>query len=357
MLWRLLRYPLYRLGLIPLPMFTDDFPKAYHAFAQLTRMNHRLRVRDGGHVPRGHPAIYAGNHALLGDPFYACGGVHAASNKRLWVRFVMRDDFFDVAPWKYLPFPVNDWARMGGAYPISRQHPSIGQLKPLLEILMEPLSFVIFPGRTRSRSGLFFEYREGMTEPGSVAFFQAQAQRRRPDPRVPAVPFARSHHPVSTVSCIVFGEALELPEKADREQQRALDFALLERIGGLLEIHLPHLLCGILYLRALHGRREPVARAALGQALTRTRDALTHPYVDPRAFECFEEEFTGALRYLGKHGMLVARGAEIVPRYEAILTNPPLDSKYRKRNPVRYYSNQLLHLASVCDTLEREAFF
>jgi len=69
------RYFLYRLGIGKRPNFTDRWPEVQRVYRQLTRMDHRIRLRGLEHFPGQHPAVYAGNHIKLDDPFFVCYAV------------------------------------------------------------------------------------------------------------------------------------------------------------------------------------------------------------------------------------------------------------------------------------------
>ena len=272
------------------------------------------------------------------------------------MRYVMRDDFISSLP-KLLQWTrVEDLILHGRTFQISRNKARLSQIKPLIALLTTDESFCMFNGRSRTRSGLFFEYRDGIAEPGSIAFFLAHAQRRRPQTPVPAVPVARTFNPATKRSTVVLGEPLFLPEGAGRAAQRAFDFDLAARMGDLVEINVPHVLSGLLYLHCLHAR--PAALDVTGlQARTQTVfDGLRHRHVDPAAKTGLEGEMRQTLRYFAKHHMLRRRGLRVELNKAAILSAPPLDNAYKKANPVKYLTNQILHLTDVTALLERATF-
>ena len=61
------------------------------------------------------------------------------------------------------------------------------------------------------------------------------------------------------------------------------------------------------------------------------------------------------LAYLERRGMLARRGDAVTLDEAAILSVPPLDSTYVKRNPVKYLTNQIMHLGDVIELLEEAA--
>lgn len=344
--------PFYRLGLLrKQPRFTDHYEESRTAWGSATRWDARMRIVGNGHCPKAHPAIYAGNHVKLDDPFFVWRAVHRSSGETIYCNFLMRDDFGTKPPWSWLPIRFNELAAAAGAFGISRGNVSLAQLKPLIGVLRRPGSFIIFPGRTRSRSGCIFEYREGVVEPGAVSFFLYYGQRKD-GARIPAVPVARTPNPVSGVSAINFGEAMYLEAGASREAQRAFDYELVLRIAELIEINVPHVVCTLLYLRCLHQRGATIERKALREAAAQIVGAITGRRVDPAAHADLDGELTRTLRFLAKRGMLRLNHATITLDAEAILFTPPLESRFRKQNPVKFQVNQILHFADVIALVE-----
>lgn len=347
------RYFLYRLRLGSRPNFTDRWPEVQRVYRQATGMDSRIRLRGLDHFPGKHPAVYAGNHTKLDDPFFVCYAVQEGSDYTMRIRFVMRDDFFVGFPWNWMPFRMNEVAEMGGAYNISKDGVTLAQLRPLVDMLLEPDSFVIFPNGSRSRSGLWFEYREGIEAPGSVSFFLAGAQRKNPGVPVPAVPVGRTHNPVTGVSTVALGAPRYLEPGARRPAQRDFDEALVLAISELVEINSLHILSGLLYLHCLHRRPAAVTREALRDG---TRVVLSNlasgRLVDPGLAMRLASETEATLRYLQRHGMLRVTGNTVALQPNAILAAPPLDTRYRKANPVKFAVNQTLHLPDVVAALE-----
>lgn len=347
----LARYALYRLGIGRRPSFTARWDRVEVVYRQITRMDPRIRVRHAERCPSRHPAVYAGNHTKLDDPFFVCYAVQEASGYTMHTRFVMRDDFFEGFPWSWLPFDMNEIAEMGGSYNISQKSPSLAQLKPLVDMLLAPDSFVIFPGGGRSTSGHWLEAHLG-DEPGSIAFFLAQAQRRDPDLAVPAVPVGRTYNPVKKVSAVIVGAARCLEPGARREGQRAFDEALFTDLGDLVEIHALHLLSGLFYLRARHGMADARSAAALASDCRAVLAAIPGRYIDPALPGELERDVAAALRYLARYGMVRRETAGYRPEIGAILAARPHTTRFRIENPVQYHVNQIVHLADVCEALE-----
>ena len=222
----LCKYMLSQLGLCRRPRFTDHVAPMRIVTGQLYGWK-RLRVVDAAHCPRENPALFVSNHVRLDDPHMVWPAVYDASQGRIEIRFMMRDDFFRGFPWKWLPIRLDEIAEMAGAYRISRDHIQLSQVKPFLQILETPGSFLMFPAGTRSRSGLLMEYRPGREDPGGASFFIAHAQRRHPERRVAAVPVCRTYNPVSRQTTVVFGAPAYLKIPADRDALRRFDHELV----------------------------------------------------------------------------------------------------------------------------------
>lgn len=346
------RYFLYRAGIGKRPLFTDRWDQVERVYRQITRMDPRIRVRHAERCPKQHPALYAGNHIKFDDPFFVCYAVQVASDYTMHTRFVMRDDFFKGFPWDWLPFRMNEIAEMGGSYNLSQQSATLAQLRPLIDILLAPDSFVIFPSGGRSMSGLWTESHVG-DEPGSMAFFLAQAQRRDPGLAVPAVPVGRTYNPVKKVSAVIVGHPRFLAPGARREAQREFDQTLLFDLSDLVEIHALHLLSGVLYLRCLHDLDPNVSAATLAAACRRALDAIDGRYLDPALAADINREIRDALRHLQKQRMLRRSGDTVHVDRAAILAVPErYTARFRFENPVQFHTIQIMHLADVVGALE-----
>lgn len=312
-----------------------------------------LRVRHAERCPVEGAAVFVSNHVKLDDPLFLWGAVDRATGGRRHIYFMMRDDFFRGWPWDYLPFSMNELTASSGCIQISRDQVSLSQLKPLLQVLERGESFLMFPGRTRSRTGQCIEYRDGIDEPGGVSFFLAHGSRRA-GCDIPAVPLARTHNPVSGVSTVVFGAPMVLPKGAQREAQRDFDLELAVAISNLIELHALHALSMLLYLRSLHSQTGPYT---LRQAESDVRAILTAAeksgrFVDRGALAEPKVAVAGAARWLEKHGALRMVDDAIHAEPSAILSAPEWDTKYRKNNPVKFYANQALHLVDVVAAAE-----
>lgn len=353
--WRLLRYLGYRMGLGECPTLMDVYPEAVVVFDRVMGWPRTLFVKGGEHCPPAGPVVYAGNHAKKDDPFIMYRAVHRVTGWSCEIRYMMRDDFFKGLP-NLRIVDIDELVRMLGAQQISRDNVQLSQLKPFVKLLRESNGFIMYPGRSRSRSGLFMEYRDGIEEPGGVTFFLAQAQRGHSDVRVPAVPMARTHNPVTKRSVIVFGPPVFLPHDADRATQRELDFHLVERMGDLVEINVAMTTAALLYLHCLHGHRSPIAQGGLVKAVrTALHVCAAQRNVDEDALADLPREVKLTLEYFQKQGALDLRGTLVWPCYETILEAPDLDKTYIRKNPIKHLVNQAIHLSDVIDAFEDAA--
>jgi hypothetical protein len=354
------RYVGYRLRIAKRPTFEQNFQPPMDVIGRILGWRKYLHVRGGEHLPLDHPAIICGNHFKLDDPFCLFASVYLASNGTVSPRALQRDDFFKSVWWKPVKnrfLDVDECITGYGTYGINRSNPTLKQLKVFLGFLDEGLSFMMYPGRTRSRSGVFMEFRGEIKEPGGVSFFLHQTQRRNPGANVSAVPVARSYNLVTNRTAMVIGPERRLAPNADKEEQRAFDLDLVVAMAGQVELNVAHVVGAILYLRCLHGRTEKISNEALRAAVGAVFEKTTHPYIDPQDLEDLGESIDRTLSYLERRGMVRRRGDAVTPDEVAILGVPPLDRTYVKRNPVKYLTNQIMHLGDVVELVEEAAQF
>ena len=346
----------YRLRLCDAPDITTYYAYYDPWFAQLFGLDRRLHILFAERIPQDHALIIASNHGKLDDPFFIWSAIYRASGGKIRAKFVMRDDYFRGVPWDYLPIRMNDLLYRAGAYPISREEIKLSQLKPLMRILQDGDSFIIFPGRTRSRSGLLFEYREPFTEPGALSFFLQQAQRRNTKYPVAVLPVTRIAHPITQESFVTLGEPMYLDRFASsREELRAFDEKVVLALAAESVVHESHVLATCLYLHTLHTCKQPLSFDVLR---TITADVLhrVRAPVPPAAIQELEPRLDHALHHLARKGYVQRRGNAVLPRHARILAVPPLDTNYRRRNLVKYLVNQVLHHDDVTHEVERRMF-
>ncbi|HRI87008.1 MAG TPA: 1-acyl-sn-glycerol-3-phosphate acyltransferase [Candidatus Hydrogenedentes bacterium] len=353
--WAFVRYFSYRLGLGACPSFLAVYPEAVMVFDRIMKWPARLRVEGAENCPRSGPAVFSANHFAKDDPFIMYRAIHRLCEGSYPVRFMMRDDFFKSlgGVMKSRILDVDELARLVGSLQISRDRVQLSQLKPFMTLLREAGSFIMYPGRSRSRTGVFIEYRDGIEEPGGVTFLIAQAQRGRPDLRVPAIPMARTLNLVTRKSAIVFGPSIYLAHDADRTAQRDMDFRLIELMGDLVEVNAAHFVAGTVYLHCLHHRSCAIVPADLELAIAAALGDLAHRRVDPALFAARRQEIEAAFVFFEAEGLVVRSGAGFAPIRDRVLATPPHDTTYRTLNPVKYTVNQVLHLLDVTEAIEQ----
>lgn len=352
--WRLSRYFVYRLGIGKCPELLDVYPELVVVFERVMGWKKNLRVAGAEYCPQAGPAVFSGNHYAKDDPFVAYRAIHRICDGVYPVRYMMRDDFFagGKSIFKSRLLDVDELVRLLGALQISRDRVQLTQLKPFVALLREQAAFIMYPGRSRSRTGVFVEYRDGIDEPGGVTFLVAQAQRNRPDVNVSIVPFARTSNMATKTSVVVFGPAVSLPHDADRAAQRDLDFKLIELMGDLVEINVTQIAAGIIYLHCLHQRGETIPIDALDEVVASAIASLSDRHVDPAAESDRRAHLERALDYFAKAHLILRCNDSITLLARHVLASPPHDTTYRTANPIKYAVNQILHLPDVVDAIE-----
>lgn len=352
--WRLTLYAAYRLGLREPPNMLDIRHEAAGMFSNILHWPASLRVVNPKNCPRNGPAIFVSNHLFFFDPTYAFRAITLATEEELEPYFMMRNDFFNQSAILRV-IDVDILVSCLGAYGITRGDVKLSQLKPFLKLLKADESFIMFPGRTRSKSGLFMEYRDEIEDPGGASFFLNATQRGKDNVRVPAVPMARTYNPVHDQSAMAFGEPLYLPPGAKREEQREFDLELMDRMGDLVELNAAQLLAAILYLRCLHSVSTPLSIESATQKVRAILDAVPHRLQHPNLASDLIGEVTLSAKYLETSGQVRIEGGAITPDSDSILSNPDLENGFRKANPTKYLANQLIHLMDVVQELEKHA--
>ena len=351
--WRMLLYAAYRLRLRKPPNLLDIRPEAVGMFSNILHWPRTLRVVNPQNCPTQGPAIFVSNHLFFFDPTFAYRAINLATDEKLEAYFMMRNDFFNQSAILRI-IDVDTLVACIGAYGITRGDVKLSQLKPFLKLLRNDETFIMFPGRTRSKSGMFMEYRDEIEDPGGASFFLNATQRRKSGVRVPAVPMARTYDPVHDQSAYVFGEPLYLPPDASRDAQRELDLELMDRMGDLVELNAGQLLAALLYLRCLHGIVEPLPLAAAVESIRAILDAVPHRLQHPNLSEDLDQEVALSAQFFESAGQIQVSGGAITPDQDAILYTPALEESYRKTNAVKYLANQLIHLMDVVCALQSQ---
>lgn len=349
------KYFASRAGLTKVPRALDTwkYPAGLAALSRVLGWTRNNRVAGAEHVPKHGPALFAGNHVILDDPFVTSNLIHLASQKGIHLRIMMRDDFFRGFPrWLVNLLDFNQVATLIGAVLISRQNTGPEQLQPFLDLLLEDKAFLIYPGRSRSRSGMVFEYRDWIRSPGKTSHFPAELHVLRPEVRLPIVPVMRTANLVTGRTVVRFGPACYMEPGLEPEQQRLFDYALVERIAELVDINVPQVASLVLYLRCLHGLPPRIAISALEHAIRTILERQRHPFVDPDARTHTGKHLRATLAFFQKAGLLLVDGADIVADPPRILLAPPIDDRYRKNNPLKFFVNQVLHVPTLIEAAE-----
>jgi len=349
---------LARMGLRKAQPFADD--SRYEAFqfvvGDFVGWNKYIRLHNTHLVPRDHPAIFYGNHIKLDDPCYLFRAVYLATGGSVKIGAMLRNDFFIG-----IPFLKSRWLDLDqiletvNVYGISRENVTISQLKKFVDLLVRGKGLILYPGRSRSCSGLLMDYRDNIERPGGISFFLHTAQSRDPKLRVSAAPAVRNYNPVTRHTSVVFGEEVFLPRGASRAEQRRFDESLIEALGPLVEINAAQVVSAILYTRCLHSLAGPVSIPELVRLVAGLFDAFDHSYIDPEDKADVARAVHGAVRYLRKHGMVTSSRDAVRPIAEAILSAPPTSKDFRDQNPAKYLTNQILHLGNVTALIEQRA--
>src|SRR5690606_27713785 len=109
------------------------------------------------------------------------------------------------------------------------------------------------------------------------------------------------------------------------------------------------------YLRCLHGKNGPTAKEELFSEAVALLNALKGR-IDAEPIGGETLDLNTPLRWLARQGVITLAADSVHPDAGRILCVPELDTKYRKRNPVKYFVNQVLHLRVVTDAAEQEFF-
>ena len=336
-----------RTGLVRPPFVSGIIEEVTAAIGPIVGVPKHFALIGAEHCPKDGPVILCANHTKLDDPLLVYHAARMAGGRLS--RIMMRDDYFVGPLWENPIVAAPKLFACMSAHMIDRDRVTLAQMKPFLNVLDEDGSFIIFPGRTRTRSGVFIEYRENFTEPGGVSFFIRQTQKKRPDVRVAAVPIVRTFNPASKRTTSIFGPPLYLEHAADRDAMREFDANVVVAMSRLVEINAAQLVSALLYLRVLHGRAGAVTIDRLADDISRLSPRLEGLHADPALYANLAVEVAAVAGFLARAGMLSLEGQSIQPNAQRILLAPALDTTYRKENPVKYLANQILHFGDVIE--------
>ena len=349
-----LRYFLYKVNLAAPPTRDRKLSSILNVVGAFCGWNRYIRIENADLCPKDHPAIFYGNHHKLDDPLYLFNAITLATGGEPELHAMLRNDFFQGTLLKTRFLDLDELLDFLGAHGISRDKVSLKQIKIFLDILREGKSFMLYPGRRRSCSGMLMDYRDNVETPGGISFFLHAIQARNADVKVSAVPSSRNYNPITRHTSVIFGPEQFLERGASREEQRAFDQRLIEVMGGLVEVNASQVLAALLFTRCLHGMTAPISAADLQDLVRGIMQQTRHPYVDPEDLADVPHVVDRALRYFKKHGMLDRKDGKVTPKVEAILSLPELTTKYRRENPVKYLTNQNLHLGDVTALVEQK---
>lgn len=348
------RYFLYKLNLAAPPDRDGKLVNILYVVGVFCGWSRYIRMENADLCPTEHPAIYYGNHHKLDDPFYLFNAIYLATAGKPEMHAMLRNDFFRGSIFKSRFLDLDELLDFLGAHGISRDNVTLKQLKTFLDILRGGDSFMLYPGRSRSCSGMLMDYRDNIETPGAISFFLHAVQSRDADIKVSAVPSSRNYNPITKHSSVIFGTEQFLKRGASREERRAFDHRLIEVMGEVVEINAAQILAALLYTRCLHDMSAPIAVNDLKDLVAGILQETRHPYLDPEDVADIPHAVDRALRYFKKHGMLDRNDGKIAPDVPAILSVPALTTKYRKENPVKYLTNQILHLGDVTALVEQK---
>ncbi len=350
--WWWVRYFLYRVGIGECPILSSSYREAMIVVGRCCGWLHRIEIVGAENCPNHGPAAFASNHLKGDDPLAFYRAIYLGSERNIFPRLIGRDDVVYNGPFSGL-IDLNEVLALCGGIVFSRDNVKMAQLKPVIQSFCDGDCFALFPGRTRSRTGVIFEYPNGSDGPGGLSLFVAHAQRKQPGLRIPLISVARTFHPVSKQTIFVIGEPQYLPSDAGRTTRNDMDRLVVERIAAVSAVNVPQILCAILCDRSIHNRLGPVAVTALEAAVREIVNGITGRYVDPAAKTDLEHEVKAMLKYLRRAGMVHVRRGMVTLNAEAVRHTPEPDFAFRDKNPIQYLTNQILHCTNVLQAVER----
>ncbi len=344
----------YRLGLAKAhPSPEGRWESFQFVVGDFVGWNRYIRVRNTDLVPRDHPAIFYGNHMKLDDPCYLYRATYLATGGEVGIGAMLRNDFFAGIPFsKSRLLDFDELLETVYVFGISRDSVSVTQLKRFVDLLLSGRGFILYPGRTRSCSGLLMDYRDSAQRPGGISFFLHAVQGRDERIVVSAMPAVRNYNPVTRHTSVIFGPEQFLRRGVSRAEQRAFDERLIEVLGPLVEVNAAQLTSAAIYTHCIHGLAGQITVEGLTRIVAEVFDTTAHGYLDPEDTADVARAVRGALRYLKKRGMLEVRRGRVLPDVKTILDTPPLTTKFRNQNPVKFLTDQILHLGEVTRLVE-----
>lgn len=339
------------MGIGTCPKLSDIYPETMAVVGRVLKWHKRLRVIGAEHCPSSGPALFPGNHMKFDDPLVMYRAIYLASGCNIFPRFLARNDIFAGARFSWL-IDYNELLGLCGAILFERENVRMAQLKPIIRLLRAGESVSLYQARTRSRTGCIMELPEGSEELGAVSMFAAQAQRGMDEGHVIAVPTARSYNPATKMTTVAFGEPLTLDRNASREERQQFDKQIALGIAYSAEIHAAQLVSALLCMRSIHNITAPVTVEELtretAQVVARSGRRSLHPGLENN----LEDEVNAVLRYLEEMGMVKLDGGMVEMDADAVERVPERDESFKKVNPVKYLTNQIIHFEDVTAAVE-----
>jgi 1-acyl-sn-glycerol-3-phosphate acyltransferase len=358
------------------PDYEKIFSHSAALFGVIWDTENKLVVCNSENMVREGPVIYIANHIRKADALTVGYAVYLhAAGRHLHV--MMRDDFFDDKRWaRTRLLNVDDLAVSLGAIQVSRQAGAYSQMKSFIRLLLDGGCLIIFPTGSRSRSGHVMELLPKMLGLGQMSFFAVMVQRERfgksgggrPQP-VPMVPVGMSCDAVSGSTKLVFGEpeylALDPPDaKIDRAVLSEFDEQLVRTITSLVEINLSHIAALYVLHYAWHsgslpdrsGNKILLKRGVFTDDLNEIVEHIKKMdglLLSDSIKSNLDSELRLVERLFARRGMLRRGREELRLRKKRILSSPPVDHRYRRRNLVKYLANQVAHFDEVVSVVEK----
>jgi 1-acyl-sn-glycerol-3-phosphate acyltransferase len=357
------------------PDYRRVFDHCAGLFGLLWDTPNKLVVRNGENIVEDGAAIYVANHVTKSDALLVAYTVYMHTKGRQ-LHIMMRDDFFGDKRWSKTPLlDVDELATSLGAIQVSRESGAYSQMKRFIRLLVEEGCFIIFPTGTRSKSGFVMELPPGLDELGKISFFASMAQRERFSKHgaerispVPMVPTGVSFEPTGKKTTLVFGEPVYLTsgppdKKVHRTVLTEFDRQLVRSVSRLVELNLAHLCALYLLNYAWHCGGQPerngheiyLERRILAGDIAEIIRYVKQKgglYLGDSVTSELDSELRKVEKLFAHRSMLKRTGEGILLSRDRVLSAPPVDREYRKRNPVKYLANQVAHLEEIVGAVE-----